>query len=71
MPGEGVVKGIRRVEKEDLKMPNYLLGYRRTFIELRFHNVQDLLATRRDIMPIAEKNKKEMDAMDTYAEVAK
>jgi DNA polymerase epsilon subunit 1 len=28
------------------------------------------LAARRDIMPIAEKNKKGMDAMDTYAEVA-
>ncbi|EAQ83561.1 conserved hypothetical protein [Chaetomium globosum CBS 148.51] len=70
VPGEGVVKGMKRVEKEDLKMPNHLLGYRRTFIELRFHNVQDLLAARRDIMPIAEKNKKGMDAMDTYAEVA-
>ncbi|KAL2163261.1 hypothetical protein VTH06DRAFT_5317 [Thermothelomyces fergusii] len=70
VPGGGVIKSIRRVEKEDLKMPNHLLGYRRTFLELRFHNVQDLMAARRDIMPIAEKNKKGMDAMDTYAEVA-
>lgn len=70
VPGGGVVKGIKRLEKEDLKMPNHLLGYRRTFLELRFHNVQDLMAARRDIMPIAEKNKKGMDAMDTYAEVA-
>ncbi|KAK0609919.1 hypothetical protein B0T17DRAFT_545527 [Bombardia bombarda] len=70
VPGGGVVKSIKRAEKEDLKMPNHLLGYRRTFLELRFHNVQDLLAARRDIMPIAEKNKKGMDAMDTYAEVA-
>ncbi|KAK4234746.1 hypothetical protein C8A03DRAFT_37446 [Achaetomium macrosporum] len=70
VPGGGVVKSIKRVEKEDLKMPNHLLGYRRPFLELRFHNVQDLMAARRDIMPIAEKNKKGMDAMDTYAEVA-
>ncbi|AEO59723.1 hypothetical protein MYCTH_2139989 [Thermothelomyces thermophilus ATCC 42464] len=70
VPGGGVIKNIRRVEKDDLKMPNHLLGYRRTFLELRFHNVQDLMAARRDIMPIAEKNKKGMDAMDTYAEVA-
>ncbi|KAK4122058.1 DUF1744-domain-containing protein [Parathielavia appendiculata] len=70
VPGGGVVKGIKRIEKEDLKMPNHLLGYRRTFLELRFHNVQDLMAARRDIMPIAERNKKGMDAMDTYAEVA-
>ncbi len=51
-------------------MPNHLMGYRRTLLELRFANVSDLLAARRDIMPIAEKNKKNMDAMDTYAEVA-
>jgi DNA polymerase epsilon subunit 1 len=70
-PGGGVVKSVRRVEKEDLKMPNHLLGYRRTFLELRFLNVNDLLAARRDIIPIAEKNKKQMNAMDTYAEVAR
>ena len=70
VPGGGVVKKVRRVEKEDLQMPNHLLGYRRTFLELRFANVPDLMAARRDIMPIAEKNRKNMNAMDTYAEVA-
>ncbi|CAK7210323.1 DNA polymerase epsilon catalytic subunit [Sporothrix bragantina] len=68
--GGGLVKRVRRVDKEDLQMPNHLLGYRRTFLELRFDNVQNLLAVRRDIMPIAEANKKGMNAMDTYAEVA-
>jgi DNA polymerase epsilon subunit 1 len=71
VPGGGAVKNVRRIEKEDLQMPNHLLGYRRTFLELRFANVNDLLAARRDIMPIAEKNKKNMNAMDTYAEVAR
>jgi len=70
VPGGGAVKSVRRVEKEDLQMPNHLLGYRRTLLELRFANVQNLLAARRDIMPIAEANKKNMNAMDTYAEVA-
>ncbi|KAG6010556.1 DNA polymerase epsilon catalytic subunit [Claviceps maximensis] len=70
VPGDGVVKSVRRVEKDDLSMPNHLLGYRRTFLELKFANVNDLMAARRDIMPIAEKNKKNMDAMDAYAEVA-
>ncbi|OAA65284.1 DNA polymerase catalytic subunit a [Niveomyces insectorum RCEF 264] len=68
--GNGLVKRVRRVTKEDLKMPNHLLGYRRTFLELRFANVQNLLAVRRDILPLAEANKKRMNAMDTYAEVA-
>ncbi|OBT56071.1 DNA polymerase epsilon subunit 1 [Pseudogymnoascus sp. 24MN13] len=68
--GGGCVKSVRRVEKEDLQMPNHLLGYRRTFLELRFVNQEDLLRARRDVIPIAEKNKKQMNAMDTYAEVA-
>ncbi|KAI9889150.1 MAG: DNA polymerase epsilon catalytic subunit [Vezdaea aestivalis] len=67
---EGLVKKIDRVDKEDLKMPNHLLGYRRLFLKVGFSNVQDLLAVRRVIMPIAEKNRKNLNAMDTYAEVA-
>jgi len=69
VPGGGVVKGIRRIEKDDLNLPNHLLGHRRTFLELKFANVNDLMAARRDIMPVAEKNKKNMNAMDAYAEV--
>ncbi|KAK6443723.1 DNA polymerase epsilon catalytic subunit [Oleoguttula sp. CCFEE 5521] len=67
---EGSVKSVERVEKEDLKMPNHLLGYRRTFLKLSFANVNDLLAVRRTVAPIAEKNKSKVSAMDTYAEVA-
>lgn len=69
-PGEGATKKITRVEKDDLSMPNHLLGYRRTYLKLEFANVSDLMSVRRDIMPIAEKNKKNMNAMDAYAEVA-
>jgi len=67
---EGVVKAVSRVDKEDLKMPNHLLGYRRTFLKLAFYNVQCLLDARRVLMPIAESNKEKLNAMDTYAEVA-
>jgi DNA polymerase epsilon subunit 1 len=68
---EGAVKTVARVEKDDLGMPNHLLGYKRGFLELRFANVQDLLAARREILPVAEKNKMNMNAMDTYAEMAR
>lgn len=67
---EGMVKTVSKVEKEDLSMPNHLLGYRRTFLKLTFPNVSDLLSVRRVVMPIAEKNKEKITAMDTYAEVA-
>lgn len=68
---EGLVKSMKRVEKEDLSMPNHLVGYRRTFLQLSFANVSDLLAVRKVISPITEKNKKNVNAMDTYAEVAR
>jgi DNA polymerase epsilon subunit 1 len=68
---EGLVKNIKRVEKEDLSMPNHLLGYRRTFLQLSFVNVSDLLAVRKVVSPVVEKNKKKVNAMDTYAEVAR
>lgn len=68
---EGFLKGVKRIDKEDLQMPNHLLGYRRTFLQLDFANVGDLLRVRKVIMPIAEKNRKNMNAMDTYAEVAR
>ena len=55
---EGLVKDIKRVEKEDLSMPNHLTGYRRTFLQLSFANVNDLLAVRKGLGPIVEKNKK-------------
>ncbi|KAL9109645.1 MAG: hypothetical protein Q9227_005682 [Pyrenula ochraceoflavens] len=67
---EGVIKNVSRITKEDLQMPNHLLGYRRNFLQLSFRNVSDLLTARKMIMPIAEKNKGSMNAMDTYAEVA-
>lgn len=68
---DGLVKGVKRAEKEDLQMPNHLLGYRRVFLRLAFENVGDLLSVRKVLMPIAETNRKNMSAMDTYAEVAR
>lgn len=68
---EGLVKSIKQVEKEDLQLPNHLLGNKRRFLQLNFANVNDLLAVRKELLPIAEKNKKNVNAMDTYAEIAR
>ena len=67
---ESVVKNVKMVEKEDLKMPNHLLGYRRTFLQLSFANVGNLLNVRKIVKPTAEKNKNNVNAMDTYVEFA-
>jgi DNA polymerase epsilon subunit 1 len=37
---------------------------------LTFDNVADLLAVRKTLLPIAEANKKKVNAMDAYMEVA-
>jgi DNA polymerase epsilon subunit 1 len=66
---EGVIYRIVRERKEDLKMPNHLLGHRRLFLQLCFRNVTDLLTVRRDIMPLALANSAKRNAIDAYAEV--
>lgn len=49
--------------------PNHLLGYRREYIALYFKNQNDLFSVRRELLPIATKNREKLDAVDTYAEV--
>ncbi|KIJ49176.1 hypothetical protein M422DRAFT_28152 [Sphaerobolus stellatus SS14] len=66
---EGTIHRITREKKEDLKMPNHLLGHRRLYLQLCFRNVSDLLTVRREILPLALANSKKMDAVDAYAEV--
>jgi DNA polymerase epsilon subunit 1 len=68
---EDQVKNVTHLEKEDLQMPNHLLGHRRSVLQLTFANVGNLLAVRKALLPIAEKNKKNVNAMDAYAEIAR
>ena len=68
---DGIIKKIIRVEREDLKLPNHLLGHRRTFLQLNFANVGHLLEARKTLLPLAEKNKKNVNIMDTYAEISR
>lgn len=59
----------RRTEGPTYSQPNHLLGYRRTFFQLLFRNVADLLSVRRELLPLATKNRDKLDAVDAYAEV--
>ncbi|OJJ60688.1 hypothetical protein ASPSYDRAFT_173502 [Aspergillus sydowii CBS 593.65] len=67
---EGLIKKIKRLEKEDLKLPNHLLGHQRPFLQLEFANVSHLLEVRKTLLPLAEKNKKNVNMMDTYVEIS-
>lgn len=66
---EGLVINCVRETKDDLKMPNHLVGHKRTYIKLSFNNVHDLLQVRREILPLAQRAQKRRDAVDTYADV--
>ncbi|KAF5367571.1 hypothetical protein D9758_003792 [Tetrapyrgos nigripes] len=66
---EGLICRIVRERKEDLKLPNHLMGHRRLYLQLSFRNVTDLLTVRRDLMPLALTNSAKRDAVDAYAEV--
>lgn len=45
------------------------MGYRREYIALSFRNQTDLFSVRRELLPLATKNREMLDAVDTYAEV--
>ncbi|PCH37205.1 DUF1744-domain-containing protein [Wolfiporia cocos MD-104 SS10] len=66
---EAFIFRITRERKEDLQLPNHLLGHRRLYLQLHFRNVSDLLAVRRELMPLALANSAKLDAVDAYAEV--
>ncbi|KAL5483454.1 POL2 [Sanghuangporus weigelae] len=66
---EGLICRIVRERKEDLKLPNHLMGHRRLYLQLCFRNVSDLLAVRREIVPLAMENGAKLNAVDAYAEV--
>lgn len=65
---EGTLLRINRVRKDDLDVPNHLLGHQRLYLQLCFHNVSDLLTVRRDVLPLALANSAKRDAVDAYAE---
>lgn len=66
---EGLICRVVREKKEDLKLPNHLMGHKRLYLQLCFRNISDLLAVRRDIVPLALANSAKRDAVDAYAEV--
>lgn len=64
---EGLIVSTSKEAKEDLKLPNHLVGIHRDFIKVNFHNIQDLLSVRRELLALALKAQKNKDAVDTYA----
>ncbi|CAB4010997.1 DNA polymerase epsilon catalytic subunit A, partial [Paramuricea clavata] len=62
----GLLSSIETVPKEDLDLPNHLVGLRRSYIKLSFMNVNDLMKVKRAIMPAVRKNKERDNSNAAY-----
>lgn len=60
------LKSIVRLSKEDLSLPNHLVGLKRTLLQLNFHNISDLLNARKLLMPIVQDNRMKRDTRNIY-----
>ncbi|CAI8058398.1 DNA polymerase epsilon catalytic subunit A [Geodia barretti] len=62
----GRITGIDLVDKEDMDLPNHLVGLKRRFLKLKFLSVEDLMKAKRDIMPAVRKNKEREKSQSVY-----
>nr|XP_039327534.1 DNA polymerase epsilon catalytic subunit A [Saimiri boliviensis boliviensis] len=63
---QGKIAKVETVPKEDLDLPNHLVGLKRNYIRLSFHTVEDLVKVRKEIFPAVKKNREQDHASDTY-----
>ena len=63
------IAGIERLKKEDLTLPNHLIGLKRTFLKVYFHNQDDLTATVRDLHRIVSRNKQRAEQDTTFKQL--
>lgn len=54
------------VDKEDLDLPNHLVGLKRRYLKLQFATVEDLMKAKREVMSAVRKNKEREKARSTY-----
>ncbi|XP_055866677.1 DNA polymerase epsilon catalytic subunit A-like isoform X1 [Biomphalaria glabrata] len=62
----GKIAALETVYKEDLDLPNHLVGLKRSYIKLSFFNTDDLVKVRKDISPAVRKNKEREKNLDEY-----
>lgn len=60
------LKSISRLQKEDLSLPNHLVGLKSTLIKITFHNTSDLQSARRVLMPIIKDNQLKRDSRNVF-----
>ncbi|ELK14230.1 DNA polymerase epsilon catalytic subunit A [Pteropus alecto] len=63
---QGKIAKVETVPKEDLDLPNHLVGLKRNYVKLSFNTVEDLVRVRKEISPAVKKNREQSHARDAY-----
>ncbi|XP_004276670.1 DNA polymerase epsilon catalytic subunit A isoform X1 [Orcinus orca] len=63
---QGKIAKVETVPKEDLDLPNHLVGLKRNYIKLSFNTVEDLVKVRKEISPAVKKNREQGHTSDAY-----
>uniref|UniRef100_A0A3Q3AW75 DNA polymerase epsilon catalytic subunit n=1 Tax=Kryptolebias marmoratus TaxID=37003 RepID=A0A3Q3AW75_KRYMA len=63
---QGKVAKLETLPKEDLDLPNHLVGLKRNYIKLSFNTVDDLVKAKREIAPAVRKNREREQSNDAY-----
>lgn len=62
----GKVAKLEVCPKEDLDLPNHLVGLKRSYIKLSFNTVDDLMKVKREISPAVRKNREREKSNEAY-----
>ncbi|KAJ8941928.1 hypothetical protein NQ318_013261 [Aromia moschata] len=65
----GTIVKTETVSKEDLDLPNHLIGLKQKYIKLSFVNQTDLIKVRKDILKAVRKNREREDSNSYYTEM--
>ncbi|KAK3107356.1 hypothetical protein FSP39_012618, partial [Pinctada imbricata] len=62
----GKLSSVETIRKEDLDLPNHLVGLKRHYLKLSFLSVEDLTKVKREIQPAVKKNKEQEKSNQAY-----
>ncbi|KAH3677238.1 hypothetical protein WICMUC_001819 [Wickerhamomyces mucosus] len=66
---ESYLRSITKISKEDLAIPNHLIGIKRSLLKLTFANSNDLFEAKRFVQPIVKENESKKEKRDLYSAV--
>uniref|UniRef100_A0A914W395 DNA polymerase epsilon catalytic subunit n=1 Tax=Plectus sambesii TaxID=2011161 RepID=A0A914W395_9BILA len=65
----GVFSSVELVDKEDLDLPNHLIGLKRSYLKLSFPSVTELQKVKKELMTRVRKNKERDASKSDYTEM--